>query len=30
MYQRVNPNSPFLHVSLREKVLFGKTVEDEG
>ena len=26
MYQRVNPDSPFLHVSLREKVLFSKTI----
>ena len=30
MYQRVSPDSPFLDVSLGEKVVFGETVEDEG
>ena len=30
MYQRVDPNGPFLHVPLREKIPFRETVEDEG
>ena len=30
MDQRVNPNGPFLDVPLREKVLLGETVKDEG
>lgn len=29
VYERVDPNGPFLDVPLREKVIFGETVEDE-
>lgn len=30
VHQRSNPNGPFLHMSLREKVILRETVEDEG